>query len=67
MDYSDHVEHYKIDGEYYDYFAFDKYIKAEITRRYEEFLYLGAPKSNTTILDIGSGGGITELLKKRDT
>ena len=66
MDYYNHVEHYKIDSEYYDYFAFDKFMKVEITRRYEEFLYLGAPKSNTTIVDIGSGGGITDLLKKRD-
>jgi ubiquinone/menaquinone biosynthesis C-methylase UbiE len=66
MEYQNHVEHYKIDGEYYDYFTFDKFMKVEITRRYEEFLYFGSPKTNTTILDIGSGGGITTLLQERD-
>lgn len=66
MDYKDYIEHYKFDGEYYDYFAFDKFMKVEIIRRYEEFLFLGSPKSRAIILDIGSGGGITKLLKNRD-
>jgi len=26
MHYKDHTEHYIIDGEYYDYFAFDKFM-----------------------------------------
>ena len=66
MDYHDYVEHYNIDGEYYDYFAFNKFMKVEISRRYEEFLFYGSPKANTTVLDIGSGGGITTLLQNRD-
>lgn len=66
MDYHDYIEHYRIDGEYYDYFAFNKYMKVEISRRYEEFLYYGSPKTNTTVIDIGSGGGITMLLQNWD-
>jgi len=57
MEYKNHIEHYKIDGEYYDYFAFDKFMVAEINRRYQEFLHLSNPKPNSAILDIGSGGG----------
>jgi hypothetical protein len=59
MDYKNHIEHYKIDGEYYDYFAFDKFMVAEINRRYQEFLNLANPKPNSAILDIGSGGVIS--------
>jgi hypothetical protein len=57
LDYKNHIEHYKIDGEYYDYFAFSKFMNAGIKRRYEEFLHLGKPNAHSIVLDLGSGGG----------
>ena len=67
MDYKNHIEHYIIDGKYYDYFAFNKFMVVEINRRYQEILDLGSPKSNSIIMDIGSGGGgVISLLKQPD-
>ena len=67
MDYNDHIEHYKVDGEYYDYFAFSKFMVAEINRRYQEFLNLSKPAQNAVILDIGSGGGgVSSLIEERN-
>ena len=67
MEYKNHIEHYKIDGEFYDYFTFNKFMVAEINRRYQEFLYLTSPKPNSTILDIGSGGGgVISLVQNRN-
>jgi len=57
MEYKNHIEHYIIDGEYYDYFAFNKFMVVGINRRYQEILDLGSPKLNSLIMDIGSGGG----------
>jgi len=57
MDYRNHIEHYIVDGEYYDYFAFNKFMVVEIQRRYQEILHLAALSSNALIMDIGSGGG----------
>lgn len=66
MEYKNHIEHYRIDGEYYDYFAFDKFMKVEIIRRYQEILSLGISESDTSILDIGSGGGqVLSLIKNK--
>ena len=67
MDYKNHIEHYIIDGEYYDYFAFNKFMVVEIDRRYQEILHLGSPKSNSLIMDIGSGGGVISLIQQADS
>jgi ubiquinone/menaquinone biosynthesis C-methylase UbiE len=65
MDYKNYIEHYIIDGKYYDYFAFNKFMIVEINRRYQEILDLGSPKSKSLIMDIGSGG-VTPLLQEPD-
>ncbi len=52
-----HIQHYQLDGEYYDFFAPDKFMLQEIRRRYQEFFHLSQPKKSDRILEIGSGGG----------
>jgi ubiquinone/menaquinone biosynthesis C-methylase UbiE len=65
VDYKNHIEHYIVDGEYYDYFAFNKLMVVEIYRRYQEILHLGNPKLNALIMDVGSGGGeVVSLVQK---
>ncbi|MFZ0389905.1 MAG: class I SAM-dependent methyltransferase, partial [Calditrichia bacterium] len=56
-DYTNHIEHYKTDAEFYDYFNFNKFMVEEIKRRYQEILHLGKPSPAKPILDIGSGRG----------
>ena len=60
-----HIKHYKFDGEYYDFFAPDEFMREEIRRRYQEFFQLFPLKSEQTILEIGTGGGFAlEELEK---
>ena len=62
--YSNHIKHYKVDGEYYDFLEPDKFMIQNIRRRYQEFLNLYKVKENDKILEIGSGGSfIIEFLK----
>ncbi|MFH1679973.1 MAG: class I SAM-dependent methyltransferase [Candidatus Eisenbacteria bacterium] len=60
-----HIEHYTVDGEYYDYFAFDKFLLDEIRRRYEEFFRLLRPMRGDRVLEVGSGGGGALVHAKR--
>ncbi len=57
MKYTDHVEHYKLDAEYYDFFTYDKFMEQEHRRRYESIFNLLKVKENENILEIGSGAG----------
>ena len=57
LSYMNHIEHYKKDSEYFNYFDFDKYLVDEIRRRYQEFFSILNPKPADIILEIGSGGG----------
>ncbi len=57
MKYTDHIEHYKLDAEYYDFFTYDKFMEQEHRRRYESIFNLLKVKENETILEIGSGAG----------
>jgi ubiquinone/menaquinone biosynthesis C-methylase UbiE len=57
MRYKNHIEHYKIDGEYYNYFALDKFMVEGMRRRYQEFFSLYKIDNDDVILEIGSGGG----------
>ncbi len=67
LSYSDHIRHYQLDGEYYDFFQPDKFMLQEIRRRYQEFFYLAPLKENEKILETGSGGGfITENFQRAD-
>jgi len=52
-----HIEHYKVDAEYFDYLNLDKFTVQEIRRRYEEFFHLYRLKENDNILEIGAGAG----------
>jgi len=52
-----HIQHYKFDGEYYDFFGPDEFMLQEIRRRYQEFFRLYRPQKSDRILEIGSGGG----------
>ncbi len=54
---TDHIRHYKYDGEFYDFFAPDKFVLQEIRRRYQEFFHLTKFNQSDFILEIGSGGG----------
>ena len=62
-----HVRHYQFDGEYYDFFNPDKFMRQEIRRRYQEFFSLFPLKAGQNILEIGSGGGfaLPELEKRQ--
>jgi 2-polyprenyl-3-methyl-5-hydroxy-6-metoxy-1,4-benzoquinol methylase len=64
-----HIKHYKFDGEYYDFFAPDKFMLQEIRRRYQEFFHLFPLNPDQTILEIGTGGGfaLEELEKTKPT
>ena len=55
--YHNHVKHYQLDGEYYDFFSPDKFVLQEIRRRYQQIFRLFPAKSHHKILEIGSGGG----------
>jgi ubiquinone/menaquinone biosynthesis C-methylase UbiE len=64
LDYSNHILHYQIDGDYYDFFSPDKLMLQEIRRRYQEFFHLHQVNNYDKILEIGSGGGFsTDTLK----
>lgn len=60
-----HIKHYQFDGEYYDFFNPDKFMRQEIRRRYQEFFHLFQPEKQHNVLEIGSGGGfaLPELQK----
>jgi len=62
-----HVKHYQIDGDYYDFFSPDKFMHQEIRRRYQEFFHLFHLEKQHNILEIGSGGGfaLSELQKSQ--
>lgn len=53
-----HLQHYKLDGEYYDFFSPDKFMLQDIRRRYQKFFHLYHLKTSDKILEIGSGGGL---------
>jgi SAM-dependent methyltransferase len=55
--YQDHIRHYQLDGEFYDFVSPDKFMTQEIRRRYQEFFHLVSIKKSDSILEIGSGGG----------
>ncbi len=57
LKYTDHIEHYKLDAEYYDFFTYDKFMEQEHRRRYESIFNLLKVKENERILEIGSGAG----------
>jgi len=57
MNYSNHIEHYKTDGEYYDYFNLDKFTMEGTRRRYQEFINNLKIRTGDKILEIGSGHG----------
>jgi SAM-dependent methyltransferase len=60
-----HIKHYKFDGDYYDFFAPDKFMLQEIRRRYQEFFNLFPLNPKYKILEVGSGGGFAlEELEK---
>ncbi|TAL68789.1 MAG: methyltransferase domain-containing protein [Bacteroidetes bacterium] len=52
-----YLDHYKFDGEYYDYFE-GRSCKAtgHDERRLREYILSKIPKTSSTILDVGSGG-----------
>jgi len=52
-----HIEHYKVDAEYFDYLDLDKFTVQEIRRRYEEFFHLYHLRDNDKLLEIGAGAG----------
>lgn len=62
---TNYIQHYKFDGDYYDYFTPDKFMLEEIRRRYQEFHNLGRFKVTDAILEIGSGGGFAQEILKR--
>jgi 2-polyprenyl-3-methyl-5-hydroxy-6-metoxy-1,4-benzoquinol methylase len=55
--YSNHISHYQLDGEYYDFIAPGKFMEQEIRRRYQQVFRLFPPARTHRILEIGSGGG----------
>ena len=57
MDYKNHIEHYKKDAEFYDFFTYDKFLEQEHRRRYEAIFNLHKIKIGEKILEIGSGAG----------
>lgn len=52
-----HIEHYKVDAEYFDYLEMDKFTVQEIRRRYEELFHLYRLRDGDKILEIGAGAG----------
>ena len=67
LQYSDHIEHYQRDGEYYDFFSPDKFLLQEIRRRYQEFFHLYPVKNGDRILEIGSGGGFSTAVFEKSS
>src|SRR4030043_1608594 len=57
MKYHNHIEHYKIDAESYDFFNTDKFLIQEDRRRYQAIFNLLEIKEGGSVLEIGSGGG----------
>jgi ubiquinone/menaquinone biosynthesis C-methylase UbiE len=57
VDYKNHIEHYKKDAEFYDFFTYDKFLEQEHRRRYEAIFNLHKIKDEEKILEIGSGAG----------
>jgi ubiquinone/menaquinone biosynthesis C-methylase UbiE len=57
MDYSNHVQHYKNDAEYFDYFDNNKISEQEIGRRYQQYFHLYKLKPGDKFLEIGAGAG----------
>ena len=57
MEYKNHIEHYKTDAAYFDFFNENNFRVQEIQRHYQEFFSLYRVKRNDMILEIGSGGG----------
>ncbi len=55
--YCNHIRHYQLDGEYYDFFQPDRFMLQEIRRRYQEIYHLSGLKDGDNLLEIGSGGG----------
>jgi SAM-dependent methyltransferase len=63
--YTNHIKHYQLDGEFYDFFSPDKFMLQEIRRRYQQIFNLFPVNQNHSILEIGSGGGFAiDFLKK---
>ncbi len=63
--YQNHIRHYQLDGEFYDFFSPDKFMVQETRRRYQEFFHLQSIRKDDRILEIGSGGGFAlEILNK---
>lgn len=57
LHYGDHVQHYKMDAAYHDYFTTDPFSEQDIRRRYQAFFQLCPLQLGERILEIGSGGG----------
>ncbi|MEO8398351.1 MAG: methyltransferase domain-containing protein [Ignavibacteriaceae bacterium] len=57
MKYTNHIEHYKLDAEYYNFFDYDEFAEQEHIRRYETIFNLHKIKNDEKILEIGSGAG----------
>jgi ubiquinone/menaquinone biosynthesis C-methylase UbiE len=57
MEYNNHIQHYKVDAEYFDFFNENSFRKQDIFRHYQEFFSLYKVKKDDKILEIGAGGG----------
>ncbi|MFH1194370.1 MAG: class I SAM-dependent methyltransferase [bacterium] len=57
MDYKNHIQHYKNDAEYFDYFENTKISEQEILRRYQQYFHLYKLKPGDKFLEIGAGAG----------
>jgi len=57
MRYLNHIEHYIIDAQEFDYFCHDPFMVQELLRRYEEIFSLTSFKPGDKVLEIGSGDG----------
>ena len=62
MKYEDHISHYQVDGEFFDYINPGETRKAEILRRHQHILRLLRPEQGETVLDLGSGGGMAGVM-----
>ena len=57
MDYKNHIQHYKNDAEYFDYFENNRISEQEIRRRYQQYFHLYKLKPGDKFLEIGAGAG----------
>lgn len=57
MNYTNHIDHYKKDAEFFDYFDNSKVSEQEITRRYQQYFHFYKLKSGDKFLEIGAGAG----------